>query len=82
MEEKARSNPFSISNILNNDSSRESSRKDLDNTSDAGGTLDRQRSEFTRKQGCELYRPEASPSDLDRKVEYDFEDWSRTSAEG
>jgi len=82
MEEKARSNPFSISNILNNGSSRESSRKDTDNTSDAGGTLDRQRSDFTRKQGCEIYRPDASPSELDRRVEYDFEDWSRTSVEG
>lgn len=82
MEEKARSNPFSISNILNNNSSREHVRRDSDNTSEAGGTLDRQRSEFTRKQGCEIHRPDASPSELDRRMEYDFEDWSRTSVEG
>lgn len=81
MEEKSRSNPFSISNILNNASSRENGRKDLDNTSEAGGTLDRHR-EFTRKQGCEIHRPDASPSELDRRMEYDYEDWSRTSVEG
>ncbi|KAJ7390336.1 Homeobox protein hmx3 [Desmophyllum pertusum] len=80
MEEKSRSNPFSISNILNNASSRENGRKDLDNTSEAGGTLDRHR-EFTRKQGCEIHRPDASPSELDRRMEYDYEDWSRTSVE-
>ena len=82
MEEKARSNPFSISNILNNNRSRENGKKDSDDTSEAGGTLDRQRSDYTRKQGCEIYRPDASPSDLDRRMEYDFEDWSRTSVEG
>lgn len=82
MEEKARSNPFSISNILNNSSTRENVRKDSDNTSEAGGTLDRQRSELTRKQACQVHRPDASPSELDRRMEYDFEDWSRTSVEG
>lgn len=83
MEEKTRSNPFSISNILNNGSSREShGRKELNNTSEAGGTLDRQRAEFTNKQGCEIHRPDASPSHLNRRMEYDFDDWNRASVEG
>lgn len=83
MEEKTRSNPFSISNILNNGSSREShGRKELEIATETGGTHDRQRAELTNKEGCETRRPDASPSHLNRRLEYDFDDWSRASVEG
>ena len=82
MEEKTRSNPFSISNILNSASSREYGRKDSDNTSDAGETHDRQRVDFPRTQNCETRRRDGSPTDLDRRMSYDFDEWSRTSVEG
>lgn len=82
MEEKTRSNPFSISNILNNGSSREShGRKELETATETGGTHDRQRAELTNKEGCETRRPDASPSHLNRRLEYDFDDWSRASVE-
>lgn len=82
MEEKTRSNPFSISNILNNASSREHGRKDSDDTSEAGDVHGRQRLEFPRTLHCESRRHDGSPTDLDRRMSYDFDEWSRTSVEG
>jgi len=81
MEEKTRSNPFSISNILNNASSREHGRKESDNTSEVAEAYDRQRSEFTRTQNFEIRQHDESPTEHDRRMSYDFDDWSRTSVE-
>lgn len=82
MEEKTRSNPFSISNILNNASSREHGKKELDHTSETSEAHDRQRAEFSRTQNCEIRRHDGSPTDLERRMGYDYDDWSRTSVEG
>ena len=82
MEEKTRSTPFSISNILNSASSREHGRREPDNITETAEAQDRQRSEFSRAQNCEIRRPDESPVDLDRRMGYDFDDWSRTSVEG
>lgn len=81
MEEKTRSTPFSISNILNSASSREHGRRESDNITETAEVQDRQRSEFSRAQNCEIRRPDESPVDLDRRMGYDFDDWSRTSVE-
>lgn len=82
MEEKARSNPFSISNILSSASSREQGRKDSDETSDGGETHEKHRLEFPRAQLFDTRRLDESSKGPDRRMSYDFDEWSRTSVEG
>lgn len=81
MEEKTRSNPFSISNILNSGSSREHGRKDSNEGSEGGEIHERQRLDFPRTHGLETLRQDESPKDMDRRMSYDFDEWSRTSVE-
>lgn len=80
MEEKARSNPFSISNILSSASSREQGRKDSDESIDGGETHEKHRLEFSR--AFETRRQSESSKGPDRRMSYDFDEWSRTSVEG
>lgn len=81
MEEKARSNPFSISNILSSASTREQGRKDSDESIDGGETHEKHRLEFSRAQIFETRRQSESSKGPDRRMSYDFDEWSRTSVE-
>lgn len=47
-----------------------------------GGIYDRQCVEFINKEGCEICWFDVSFLYLNRRLEYDFDDWSRVFVEG
>ena len=76
MEEKIRTNPFSITNILGSPSTRESGRQETGKVNETGGSHNKPRQEYSKTQ-----RSGGNSSEFNERMEYDLEDW-RSSAEG